>query len=189
MAKRSPPAASAPGFDDAAAHMADGMARICRLYGVSPLAGRLHTALLLSPEPVSLEALCAAVGAAKSSVSVTLRKLESARVVRRLPPRRDRRDHYEAVGDPWAVLAEWSRFYFTPELEMFRETTAGVLASLDAGGPGAPAGGDREALRARLDAWRAFAETIADLLAGARAERGGPAPARRIAVTVDEGES
>lgn len=166
-------------FEVASAAMADGMARICRLYGVSPLAGRLYAHLFLSAEPCSLEALCEGVGAAKSSVSVGLRKLESARVVRRLPPRRDRRDFYELVEDPWAVLADWSRLYFTPELQMWRETTSGVLAALDA--PQA----DVPRLRARLETWRSFTEVFSGLLNDVTRAGAKVAPARRIAVELE----
>jgi len=160
--------------------MADGMARICRLYGVNPLSGRLYPELLLSTEPMSLEALCKAVGAAKSSVSVSLRKLEAARVVRRLPPRRDRRDFYQPVEDPWAVLADWSRFYFTPELQMMRETTHGVLATLDA------RRADAKALRTRLEAWQSFGEIIASLIDTASRQAAHAPPARRIAIELEE---
>lgn len=164
-------------FQRASSSMSDGAARICRLYGLSPLLGRLYTALFLSTEPQSLEALCAAVGAAKSTVSVTLRKLEGAKLVRRLPPRSDRRDYYEIIGDPWAVLADWSKHYFTPELDMLRETSTGVLEALEAGDT---------VLRARLDTWRDFAEVIAAALSSTARQQ--PVPkARRIAITL-EGE-
>lgn len=52
------------------------MARICRLYGVSSLAGRLSTALFLAAESLSLESLCSTMGVAKRTASVALRKLE-----------------------------------------------------------------------------------------------------------------
>lgn len=169
-------------FERAAQGMSDGMARIFRLYGMSPLLGRLYAVLFLSTEPQSLEALCAAVGAAKSSVSVALRKLESARVAKRLPPRTDRRDYYEVVGDPWAVFADWTKHYFSQELSMLRETTDSVLAALDAEGP------VREsdtALRARLDTWRDFVEVLASAL-NATVEKRPVAAARRIRVVVEE---
>jgi len=65
--------------------------------GVHPLAGRLFAILFLAPEPLALDELCERVGAAKSSVSVTLRRLLTVRVVERLPPRPDRRDFYRAM--------------------------------------------------------------------------------------------
>jgi len=168
--------------------MADGTARICRLYGVSPLLGRLYTTLFLSTEPMSLEELCGAVGAAKSSVSVALRKLEHARVARRLPPRNDRRDFYEAVTDPWSVLGEWTTRYFTPELDMFRETGAAIEKAL--GASDAPRGRDKAVLRERIVAFREFAEAFIAILErfNARADRTGRA-ARRIPIHVERAKS
>lgn len=165
--------------------MADGMARICRLYGIQPMAGRLYTALLLSPRPLSLDELCDRVGAAKSTVSVALRKLESARVARRLPPRGDRRDFYEAVADPWAVLADWTALYFEPEIAMFRDTGAAVEEAL--GAADAPPAADAAVLRARLASIRAFCDVMSDFLRAADRSPRPAAPARRIPIVVEGG--
>jgi len=171
------------------------MARICRLYGVSPLAGRVYAALFVSAAPVSLEALSEAVGVAKSSTSVALRKLEAARVVRRLAPRPDRRDFYEIIADPWSVFADWTRLYFRPELEMFSQTSQTLLDALDAldagaetdspAGPG-PGPDARAALRARVDEWREFSRLIMGLLGGVQPRAAARRPTRRIPITVEE---
>ena len=136
-----------PRFRDASRHFEEGLARICGLYGMNPLAGRLFGVLFVSAEPVSLEELCARVSAAKSTVSVALRTLLAARVVRRLPRKSDRRDWYEAVADPWEILADWNRLFFQPELEMWRDTGAMLGRSL--GSRDAPAGEAARVLRAR----------------------------------------
>jgi DNA-binding transcriptional regulator GbsR (MarR family) len=172
-------------FSDAADQMADGMARICRLYGVSPLLGRLYTVLFLSPEPLALDALCERVGAAKSSVSVALRKLEAARVARRLPPRTDRRDFYAAVTDPWAVFSDWARLYFTPELDMFEVTGAAVREALkDA--KDAPGGAAARELAARLDAFAAFSSIFRAMLTSFERKKPSARPgARRIPITIE----
>lgn len=194
-------------FKRAGDAMADGMARICRLYGVSPLAGRVYAALFVSALPVSLESLSAAVGVAKSTTSVVLRKLEAARVVRRLAPRPDRRDFYEIIGDPWSVFADWTRLYFRPELEMFIQTSQTVLDALDgldsldgrdagklggaakplkAGAPEVPRPEERAALRQRMDQWREFARLIAGLLGGVQPRAAERRPARRIPITIED---
>lgn len=148
----------------AARHFEDGVARICGLYGVNPLAGRLFAVLFLSIEPVALEDLCARVSAAKSTVSVALRTLLSARVVRRLPRKSDRRDYYEAVADPWEILADWNRLFLQPELEMWRETGEELQRALRASD--APPRAEREALRDRLDAFASFVTLMEEMLAG-----------------------
>jgi DNA-binding transcriptional regulator GbsR (MarR family) len=173
-------------FAEAQESMADGAARICRLYGVSPLVGRLYTQLLLSAEPLPLDALCERVGAAKSSVSVALRKLEAAKVARRLPPRLDRRDFYEAVTDPWAIFADWTKQFLRPELDMFEQTGAQVRRALD-GASDAPTGDTAATLRARLDAFDGFGKVLGAMLAGVEARRAARGEgARRIPITVED---
>ena len=161
------------------------MARICRLYGVSPLLGRLYTELFLATSPLALDELCERVGAAKSSVSVALRALERARVARRLPPRSDRRDYYEGITDPWAILADWTAQYFNPELEMFRETGARVREAL-AEASDAPIGDDAQRLLARLDAFSEMSSVLATMMRGLELpRRASAAPAsRRIPIEV-----
>lgn len=171
-------------YAEASAAMADGMARICRLYGMSPLVGRLYTALLLSPEPLSLEELCEEVGAAKSTVSVALRKLLSAYVAVRLPPRLDRRDFYRAVDDPWAIFAAWTTHFFRPELQMFEQTGAKLTQALSASD--APAGAAAKVVRARLAAFEDFAQVMTTMLSAMEQRRAEPKPARRILITGDD---
>ncbi|MEZ4296288.1 MAG: hypothetical protein R3B70_15055 [Polyangiaceae bacterium] len=173
-----------PSFHEAAEELASGMARICRLYGVAPIVGRLYAALFVATRPLSLDELCERVGAAKSTTSVALQKLVRAHVARRLPPRGDRRDYFEAVTDPWAVIADWNRLYFTPELEMFRETGHALEVSLD--GRDAPAKEDVKVLRERLAGFRDMAETVSALLSSVPKPAEGRRAARRIPVTVDE---
>jgi predicted transcriptional regulator len=81
--------------------------RATAVYGLSPLLGRLWGVLLLSPAPLGLDALAAAVGAAKSTVSVSMRQLERYRLVERHWRRGDRRDYYAARTDYLAILRDW----------------------------------------------------------------------------------
>jgi DNA-binding transcriptional regulator GbsR (MarR family) len=163
----------------------DGLARICRLYGVSPLLGRLWGTLFLAPEPLALEVLAERVHAAKSTVSVALRKLESTRVIRRTAPRGDRRDYYEVVADPWVVLADWRRIYLEPELAMWRASAAALDRALR-GAKDAPRGSDRRALRDRVAALRDFGEIVAGLIGEASGARPAARPARTIAIDLED---
>ncbi len=168
-------------FQSAAAGMSDGMARICRLYGVSPLMGRLYSVLFLAVRPLALDALVTQTGAAKSSVSVALRKLASARVVRRLPPRLDRRDHYECIADPWAIFADWTTLFVAPELQMFRETGGQVETALSQAGD-APAPEEAALIRERLAAFREFSDVLTGMLQAVNRAPQAPTPARRIPI-------
>ena len=176
-------------FQAASEEWEAGVSGIARLYGVAPLAGRLWAILFLATEPMSLEALCDATGAAKSSVSVALRGLAQARIVRRLLPRSDRRDYYEAVTDPWQMLADWNRLYFQPEISMFRENAERLEGALGAD-PDAPSGAAADELRLRIAAMRDLCNVFEDLFAQLDRARTTPRAARAIAIRIDdEGES
>lgn len=177
---------SDPTYADAARAFEEGVARICHLYGVSPLVGRLYAALFLSAEPVSLEDLATRSGAAKSTVSVALRKLLVARVVRRLPPGGDRKDFYEAITDPWAMLSDWSRLFFQPELDMWKATSAGLERTL-AGAKDAPVGAPNAELRRRIRELSGFGETVADLLGTLQRDRAPREAARSIPIVRKDG--
>jgi DNA-binding transcriptional regulator GbsR (MarR family) len=174
-------------FAQAAHTFEDGVARICRLYGMNPLAGRLFAILFLAPEPLALDELCERVGAAKSSVSVTLRRLLTVRVVERLPPRPDRRDFYRAISDPWEIIADWSRLFFQPELEMWRESSASLTEALRA--RDAPRGAANRELRERISRVRSFLELFEGLLASFERSRPSDKPARSIRIRLDEDDA
>lgn len=183
--KKTPPLPDA--YAEASRAFEEGVARICDLYGVSPLVGRLYAMLFLSPEPLSLEALAARAGAAKSTVSVAIRKLLSARIVRRLPARGDRKDFYEAVTDPWAMLSDWTRLFFQPELDMWAATSAGLEDAL-ASAKDAPAGAENAELRRRIRELGDFGVTIADLLRTLHRDRVPREPARSISIVRRDGQ-
>lgn len=73
---------------------------------LSEMAGKIFGALYLSPGPLSLDELCAAVGASKGNVSIQVRQLLDLGMVRRVPVRPGRRHYYEAATDLWPVATE-----------------------------------------------------------------------------------
>ena len=95
---------------------ADGMGRICTIYGINPLYGRMYGALYLTPRPVSLGDVATMLGTAKSTASVGLRQLEAFGLVRRSRRLRDRRDYYEAETDGRTILTGFLRNYMEREL-------------------------------------------------------------------------
>ena len=108
------------------------LARVCQLYGIPATLGRLYALLYLSPGPLSLAELAAATGAAKSTTSVALRRLERYRFVRRRPRGSDRRDYYEAVTDPMTIIRDWLRHFIGPELAIGDEMIAELERDLGA---------------------------------------------------------
>lgn len=107
--------------------------RATAVYGLSPLLGRLWGVLLLSPAPLGLDALAAAVGAAKSTVSVSMRQLERYRLVERHWRKGDRRDYYAPRTDYLAILRDWYRLFGQHELAYMTQANASARRALEQG--------------------------------------------------------
>lgn len=67
--------------------------------GLPRIAGRLFGTLLLSAEPLSLDALTRILGVSKASVSTDARRLMTSGVVERVSRPGDRRDYYQMTPD------------------------------------------------------------------------------------------
>ncbi len=173
---------AAASFSGAVIRMEDGVAQICRLYGINPMLGRVYAVLFASPAPLSLGELCKCVGAAKSTTSVALRRLLSLRIVRRHAMRSDRRDFYEVVSDLWGVLRDWNQSYFQPEIAMWRRASADLASALDA--PDAPAPEGVRILRDRLSALDEIIDLTAQLLGGLPASLSDPAASTKQVVSI-----
>lgn len=72
------------------------MAALLGPWGMQPSLAKLYAYLLLSPEPVSLDAIAEALGMAKSSASVAARALEHYGLARRHTQRGSKRVRYGA---------------------------------------------------------------------------------------------
>src|SRR6185437_12880307 len=100
--------------DRAARGFADRLANHAAADGLSPIAGRLFATFLLSDRPQSLDALAAALGVSKASVSTEARHLFERGIVERVSVAGDRRDYYELAPDFFAQVirarvARWPR--------------------------------------------------------------------------------
>lgn len=84
--------------------MINGLGQLTDFFGFSPVMGHLYGALLMSPEPLSLDELEEIVGRSKASVSMNMRALERWGMVREVWIRGDRRKYYEAESDLWTVV-------------------------------------------------------------------------------------
>ena len=67
--------------------------------GMPRIAGRLMGALLLSPEPLSLDELAERLGVSKASVSSNARLLETHGIAMKITLPGDRRDYYQISPD------------------------------------------------------------------------------------------
>lgn len=81
-----------------------GLGKLADFFGFSPVMGHLYGALLMSPDPLSLDELEEVVKKSKASVSMNMRSLERWNMVREVWVKGDRRKYYEAEGDFWKII-------------------------------------------------------------------------------------
>jgi DNA-binding MarR family transcriptional regulator len=148
---------------------------------MNPLLGRLYGVLFLAVEPVSLDELAERVGAAKSTVSVAVRKLVDARVVRRSWRKSDRRDFYTASTDPHQMMRDLLERYVRPELEVWARVGRDAKDAVRYG-DGWPADLARDVLARRFADLDAFLGVWERALATIEAETAPATPARRVPV-------
>jgi DNA-binding transcriptional regulator GbsR (MarR family) len=74
-------------------------------WGVNRSVSQIQALLFLSEHPLTAEEISDQLSMARSNVSNSLKELLSWNLIRRVPIRNDRRDHYEAETDPWEIAA------------------------------------------------------------------------------------
>src|SRR5215831_6520497 len=73
-------------------------------WGVNRSVSQIHALLFLSERPLSAEEIADTLGLARSNVSNSIKELLGWNLIRRVPIRGDRRDHFEAETDVWEVF-------------------------------------------------------------------------------------
>ncbi|MEQ8674417.1 MAG: helix-turn-helix domain-containing protein [Aggregatilineales bacterium] len=86
--------------------MLDGLGQLSDYFGFSKVMGQLYGALLLSPEPLSLDDLMERLSISKASVSMNMRTLEHMGMVRQvwMRGRSGRRKYYESETDFMQII-------------------------------------------------------------------------------------
>ena len=74
-------------------------------WGINRTVAQIHALLYVSATPMTAEDIAAALGVARSNVSSSIRELLAWNLVRRVPVKGDRRDHFEAECDIWELVA------------------------------------------------------------------------------------
>lgn len=82
----------------------EGLGQLATYFGFSKMMGQLYGALLLSPDPLSLDDLMDRLSISKASVSTNMRTLEHMGIVREAWVRDDRRKYYRAETDFWQIV-------------------------------------------------------------------------------------
>jgi DNA-binding transcriptional regulator GbsR (MarR family) len=73
-------------------------------WGVNRSVSQIHAVLYLSDHPMTADDIATALGMARSNVSNSLKELMSWNLIRRVPIKGDRRDHFEAETDIWEIF-------------------------------------------------------------------------------------
>lgn len=74
-------------------------------WGVNRSVAQIHALLMTADRPMTAEDIAVALEMARSNVSNSLKELQNWNLIRRVPIRGDRRDHYEAETDVWEVAS------------------------------------------------------------------------------------
>ena len=74
-------------------------------WGVNRSVAQIHALLYLSDRPLTAEDIADQLGLARSNVSNSIKELQSWDLIRRVPIKGDRRDHFEAETDVWEIFA------------------------------------------------------------------------------------
>jgi DNA-binding transcriptional regulator GbsR (MarR family) len=72
-------------------------------WGVNRSVAQIHALLYLAERPLTAEEIAETLGLARSNVSNSIRELMAWDLIRRVPVKGDRRDHFEAETDLWEI--------------------------------------------------------------------------------------
>ena len=72
-------------------------------WGVNRSVSQIHALLYLSERPLTAEEIAATLSLARSNVSNSIRELMAWDLIRRVPVKGDRREHFEAETDLWEI--------------------------------------------------------------------------------------
>jgi len=73
-------------------------------WGVNRSVSQIHALLYLSNRPLTAEEIADLLGLARSNVSTSIKELLAWSLIRRVPIKGDRRDHFEAETDLWEIV-------------------------------------------------------------------------------------
>jgi DNA-binding transcriptional regulator GbsR (MarR family) len=101
-------------------------------WSVNRSVSQIHALLYLAEKPLTAEDIAETLGLARSNVSNSIRELMSWNLVRRVPVRNDRRDHFEAETDVWEIAAAIAAGRKQREIDPALAALAACLAKAEA---------------------------------------------------------
>ena len=126
-------------------------------WGVNRSVAQIHALLIVSEQPRHAEEIAEILKLARSNVSNSLKELTSWDLVRRVPIRGERRDHFEAVGDVWEMVSRIVEMRKAREIDPAKAVLKSCLDDARADPAASPVAvkrlGDIAELMELLDAW------------------------------------
>jgi DNA-binding transcriptional regulator GbsR (MarR family) len=100
-------------------------------WGVNRSVAQIHAFLLTADRPLTAEDIATALEMARSNVSNSLKELLNWNLIRRVPIRGDRRDHFEAETDVWEVASRIAAGRKAKEIDPALETLRQCVAEAE----------------------------------------------------------
>ncbi len=73
-------------------------------WGINRTVAHIHALLLVSAKPLSADEIAAALSIARSNVSTSIKELLGWEIIKSVPILGDRKEHYEAIKEPWEMF-------------------------------------------------------------------------------------
>jgi DNA-binding transcriptional regulator GbsR (MarR family) len=100
-------------------------------WGVNRSVAQIHALLYLAERPLNAEDIASALGLARSNVSTSLKELTAWNLVRRVPIKGDRREHFEAETGLWEMLLRISAMRKEREIDPAITALRACVAAAD----------------------------------------------------------
>ncbi|MFO1171131.1 MAG: MarR family transcriptional regulator [Hyphomicrobiaceae bacterium] len=100
-------------------------------WGVNRSVSQIHALLYVSERPLTAEEIVLQLGIARSNVSNSLKELIGWDLIRRVPVRGDRREHFEAETDVWTMVQRIAAGRKTREIDPAMAALKSALAEAE----------------------------------------------------------
>jgi len=100
-------------------------------WGLNRSVSQLHALLYLSERPLTAEEIAVKLGLARSNVSTSIRELMTWNLIRRVPVKGDRREHFEAETDLWEIAMRIAAVRKERELDPALEALRSCVADAE----------------------------------------------------------
>jgi len=133
-------------------------------WGVNRSVSQIHALLYLSERPLTAEEIASTLGLARSNVSNSIRELMTRDLIRRVPVKGDRREHFEAETDLWEIAMRIAAVRKEREIDPAVDTLRSCVAAAERDAKLNPVAGkrlkDMLAFVESMDRWYAQMLTV-----------------------------